>query len=125
MTCAPSSGREPQPAGQVRVEDVEAAGAELEQAGLLVHEHVVADLDRAGQTRVGDAGDPVDLEPDQPLARLEHGRDDPASKPERHRRRAQRHVDHRVEVGDRDVLVGGVDLGHPVREVRRTESRAG
>ena len=59
-------GREPEPARQVRVEDVEAARAELEQARLLVDEHVVAHLDLAGQPRVGDARDPVDLEPDEP-----------------------------------------------------------
>ncbi len=29
----------------------------------------------------------------------------------------ERHLDHRLEVGDGDVLVGGVDLRHPVREV--------
>ena len=29
----------------------------------------------------------------------------------------ERHLDHRLEVGDGDVLVRRVDLGHPVREV--------
>ncbi len=29
----------------------------------------------------------------------------------------QGHVDHRLEVGDRDPLVGRVDVGHAVREV--------
>ena len=60
-------GREPEPARQVRVEDVEAAGAELEQPRLLVHEHLVPDLDLAGEPRVRDAGDPVYLEAHEPV----------------------------------------------------------
>src|SRR5205823_10880712 len=31
-------------------------------------------------------------------------------------------VDHRLEVGDRDPLVGGVDVGHPVGEVHAAET---
>ena len=34
----------------------------------------------------------------------------------------ERDVDHRLEIGDRDVLVGRVDLGHPVREVDALEA---
>src|SRR5215212_2617847 len=34
----------------------------------------------------------------------------------------ERHVDHRFEIGDRDVLVRRVDLGHPVREVDALEA---
>ena len=66
--------REPEPARQVRVEDVEAARAELEQARLLVHEHVVPDLDLASQPRIGDARDPVHLEPDEPVVPLARSR---------------------------------------------------
>ena len=62
--------REPEPARQVRVEDVEAARAELEQPRLLVHEHLVPHLDLAGQPRVGDARDAVDLEPEEALVSL-------------------------------------------------------
>src|SRR5947199_9905657 len=29
----------------------------------------------------------------------------------------QRHLDHRVQVGDGDPLVGRMDVGHPVRDV--------
>ena len=57
--------REPEAAREVRVEDVEAARAELEQPRLLVHEHLVPHLDLARQPRVGDARDPVHLEPDE------------------------------------------------------------
>ena len=42
ITCAPSSAAEPETARQVRVEDVEPAGPELEQSRLLVDEHLVA-----------------------------------------------------------------------------------
>ena len=77
--------REPEPARQVRVEDVEAARAELEQPRLLVHEHVVPHLDLARQPRIGDAGDPVHLEPDEPGQRFDDRGDGSASKPERHR----------------------------------------
>src|SRR5215212_1248329 len=34
----------------------------------------------------------------------------------------ERHVDHRLEIGDCDVLVRRVDLGHPVREVHALEA---
>ena len=61
----PLLGLEPEPARQVRVEDVEAARSELEQPRLLVHEHLVPHLDLAGEPRVGDARDAVDLEPDE------------------------------------------------------------
>ena len=56
-----------------------------------------------------------------PVAALGSPRRRPAPKAERHPRRIdqrQRHLDHRVEVGDGDVLVGGVDLHHPVRQVQ-------
>ena len=76
--------REPEPARQVRVEDVEAARAELEQPRLLVHEHVVAHLDLARQPRIRDAGDPVDLEPDQPGMRSVDGGDRPTPKADWH-----------------------------------------
>src|SRR6476620_718846 len=33
----------------------------------------------------------------------------------------ERHVDHRLEVGHGDVLVGGMDVGHPVREIHNLE----
>ncbi len=69
--------RKPEPACQVRVEDVEAARAELEQPRLLVDEHVVAHLDLAGEPWIRDAGDPVDLEPDQPGVALRNRGDRP------------------------------------------------
>ena len=62
-----------EPAGQVGVDDVEAAGAELEIAALGVDEHRVADLDRAGLARVGDAGVAVDLAADQLVEALGDG----------------------------------------------------
>ena len=47
-----------------------------------------------------------------------HGaRDDIASVRARGVDERERHLDHRFEVGHRDVLVRRVDLGHPVREV--------
>ena len=110
-------GGEAEPASQVRVEDVEAAGAELEHPRLLVHEHVVPNLDVAGQPRVRHARDPVDLEPDEALVPLRDRGDAAAPKRTSGIDERERDVDHRVEVGDRDVLVGGVDLRHPVREV--------
>ena len=87
ITCAPSSGGKPEAAREVRVEDVEAAGAELEQPRLLVHEHLVPHLDLARQPRVGDAGDAVDLEPDEARQLLDDRRDEPRLRlsSERHR----------------------------------------
>ncbi len=77
-------------ASEVRVEDVEAARAERELPGLRVHDHVVADLDRAGEARVGDAGLAVDLEPDEILVALRDRRDGAPAEAKRHRRRGPR-----------------------------------
>ena len=44
ITCAPGSAARLEPARQVRVEDVEAAGAEPELARLDVDDHLVAEL---------------------------------------------------------------------------------
>ena len=55
ITCAPGLRGEPEAAGQVRVQDVEAARAEPEVARLRVDDHLVAERDRPGQPRVGDA----------------------------------------------------------------------
>ena len=74
---------QPEPACQVRVQDVEAAGAEPEEARLLVDEDVVALLDLARELGVRDARDPVDLEPHEPVEALRHRRDAPAPKGER------------------------------------------
>ena len=63
ITCAPGSAGEPEPARQVRVQHVEAAGAEAELARLRVHDHLVAERDRAGQPRVRDARRAVHLDP--------------------------------------------------------------
>ena len=54
-------GGQVEAAREVGVEDVEAARAEPELARLDVDEHVVAQLDRPGQPRVGDARHAVDL----------------------------------------------------------------
>src|SRR3989337_1456567 len=35
---------------------------------------------------------------------------------------SQRHIDHGLDVVDGDVLVGRVDLGHPVREMEAREA---
>ena len=78
-------GRETEPARQVRVEDVEAARAEPESARLLVHEDVVTELDLSRQPRIRDAGDPIDLEPDETLVTLADRGYQAAPKPERHR----------------------------------------
>ena len=59
-----------EPAREVRVEDVEAAGSELEVEGLDVHEHVVPERNRPRQLRIGDARPPVDLEPDEAVVSL-------------------------------------------------------
>ena len=80
-------GRELEAARQVRVEDVEPARAELELARLDVDEHLVVELDRAGQRRVGDAGDAVHLQPDELLVALMDRRDLPAAQAKRHRPR--------------------------------------
>ena len=82
--CA-RGARKPEPAGEVRVEHVEAAGAELELARLHVHEHVVAERDGAGQARIRDARRAVDLTADEPFVALEDRRDRPAPKRQRHR----------------------------------------
>ena len=55
ITCARRRRPQAESPRQVRVDDVEAAGAELEIAGLGVDEHRVTDLDRPGLPRVGDA----------------------------------------------------------------------
>ena len=122
----PFLGPEPEPARQVRVEDVEPARPELEQPRLLVDEHLVADLDLAGQPRVGDARDPVHLEPDQTVLPLADRGDRPASKADLSGGidQRQRHVDHRVQIVDGDVLLGGVDLRHPVREIEAGQTLA-
>ncbi len=71
--------REPEPAREVRVEDVEAARAEAELDRLAVDEHDVADLDVPREPRVGDAGRSVHLEPEEPVEALpDHGHVAPA-----------------------------------------------
>ena len=78
-------GREVEPARQVRVQDVEAARAESERARLHVDEHVVAEGDRAGDTRVRDARRTVHLATHEPLVALDDGGNGTAPKRERHR----------------------------------------
>ena len=70
--------------GQVGVEDVEAARAELELRRLHVDEHDVADLHLARQPRVGEARPPVDLEPDEAVVALADRADRAPAEPERH-----------------------------------------
>ena len=70
---------------QVRVEHVEAAAAELELTRLHVDEHVVTDLDGAGQPRVGDTRNAVDLEAHELFVTLDDRVDRSAPKRERHR----------------------------------------
>ena len=68
-------GAEVEPAGEIHVEDVEAARAEAELARLDVHDHVVALLDRAGEPRICDARRAVHLAADelrQPLDDRRH-----------------------------------------------------
>src|SRR3954451_9280759 len=74
-----------EPARQVRVEHVEAARAELELTRLDVDEHLVLQLDRPGERGIRHAGDPVDLEPDEPVMTLDDRRDPPAAQAKRHR----------------------------------------
>ena len=113
-------GLESQPTRQVRIDDVKPARPELEQPRLLVDEHLVPDVDLAGQPRVRDTRNPVHFEPDQTveplviavtvprlrLSGISGGVD-----------QGERHVDHRVQIVNGDVLLGGVDLCHPVREI--------
>jgi hypothetical protein len=77
-------GDEAEPAGQVRVEDVEAARAERQLARLDVDEDVVVELDRARQSWIGDARGAVDLEPHESFVSLDDRGDASASKAERH-----------------------------------------
>ena len=116
--------REPEPAREVRVEDVEAPGAEAELGRLDVDDDDVALLDRAREPRVRDARIAVDLEADEAVDALPDRADGPPAEPERHLHSLARdvdqregHVDHALEVVDRDVLVRRVDVRHPVREV--------
>ena len=53
-----------QPAGEVRVHDVEPPAPQPEVAGRHVHDHLVADLDQAREVRVGDRRPalPVDVD---------------------------------------------------------------
>jgi hypothetical protein len=98
---------QPQPAREVRVEDVEAPGAELEVDAWRVDEHDVADLDLAGQARIGDARRAVDLEPHEPSRRSPTARHrapaEPSASGARLARRVddrERDVDHPLEVLD-------------------------
>jgi hypothetical protein len=84
-------GAEVETARQVDVQHVEPARSELELPRLDVHDDVVADLDRPGQARIGDARRAVDLEPDETVVLLENRGDAPASKAQhRARRRSAR-----------------------------------
>ena len=77
-------GGEPETAGQVHVEDVEASGAESEVARLRVHDHLVAERDRARQPWVRNAGRPVHLDPRQAVVALQHRGDRAAAEAKRH-----------------------------------------
>ena len=77
-------GGEPETAGQVHVEDVEASGAESEVARLRVHHHLVAERDRARQPWVRNTGRPVHLDPRQAVVALQHRRDRAAAEAKRH-----------------------------------------
>jgi hypothetical protein len=66
---------EVEPAREVGVEDVEAAGAEAKLARLDVDEHVVPERDGAGEPRVGDAWRPVHLDPREAGVALDDGGD--------------------------------------------------
>ena len=115
--------RQAQTPREVRVEDVEPARAKLELGRLCVDEHDVPFLHRACEARVRDARRAVDLEPRQPFEPFADGRHRPPAEAQRHQVLArdvdegERHLDHSLEVVHRDVLVGRVDVGHPVREV--------
>ena len=80
----PAVGRELQAAREVCVEHVEAARAETELDRLRVDEDDVALLDRAGQTRVGDAALSVDLQPDEAVEALADGGHRPPAQADRH-----------------------------------------
>jgi hypothetical protein len=64
-----------EPSRQVRVEDVEPAGPELQLARLHVHEHLVAELHRPRQPRVRDRRMAVDLEADETVVLVRDPRD--------------------------------------------------
>jgi hypothetical protein len=77
-------GDEPEPTGQVDVENVEAAGAQAEVARLRVHDHLVAERERPGQPRVRDTRNAVDLDSRHAFVPLEHCGDGAASEAKRH-----------------------------------------
>ena len=84
--------RRPQPAGEVDVDDVEAARAEPEVARLGVDDHLVADLDLADQRRVGPRTAPLaaDLDRRAGRARRPCPRRSFSIRPPPRRRRARR-----------------------------------
>jgi hypothetical protein len=63
-------GGEPETAGEVRVQNVEAAASEAECARLLVDDDVVAERDGPRYLRIGDARFPVDAAADEPVDAL-------------------------------------------------------
>ncbi len=69
--------RQLEPTGEVRVQDVEAAGAEAEVERLGVHDDLVAQRDGAREPRIGDAGAPVHLEAREAGVALVHRRHAP------------------------------------------------
>ena len=81
---------QPEAARQVRVEHVEPARSQLQLTRLDVDDHLVPDLDGAGQARVRDAGLAVDLDPREPFDLLHDGGDGSAPQAKRHSSRARR-----------------------------------
>src|SRR6185369_4787006 len=79
--------RQIETAGQVEVEDVEAARAQFKLPRLDVDDDLVADRDRTGEFRVRDAGLPVDFTANEAFVLLRDRRDGAAAKAKSHRAR--------------------------------------
>ena len=74
-----------EPAREVRVQHAEPARPEPKLTRLDVDKDVVPHLDGPGDVGIRDARDAVDLAADEAGDDLQHGRDAPAAKRERHR----------------------------------------
>src|SRR5919204_250937 len=86
----PGRRRETEPARQVRVEDIEAAGSEGEVAGLDVDDHLVAEDDRARQLGIGDTGLALHLTANETFVPLGDRGHRPTAEAKRHRARSPR-----------------------------------
>ena len=81
--------RKVETAREVHVQHVEAAGPELELARLCVDDHLVAELDGAGEPGIRDAGPAVHLDPRKPFDAFDD-RGHPAASKRQHLERRRR-----------------------------------